>query len=73
MNSTKQLIHEIEYVAELTQASEQVNDAQSKKLRQSYRGARKWIEATEIELQRSRIMMVDGEGNMRPFSLYSEH
>ncbi|MGL6261841.1 hypothetical protein [Vibrio sp. WXL103] len=43
------------------------------KLGQAYQGARKYIEATEVELQRSRIMMMDAEGNLRPLNLYPEH
>ncbi|MGR5166233.1 hypothetical protein ACPV5L_03395 [Vibrio astriarenae] len=73
MISTKQLNHEIGYVAQQVEPTQPTADAQNSKLRQSYQGARKWIEATEIELQRSRIMMVDEKGNMRPLNLYPEH
>lgn len=73
MNSIKQLNQEIGYVAHQSEPVKSQTPPEALKLRKSYQGARKWVEATEVELQRSRIMMVDEKGNMRPLNLYPEH
>lgn len=74
---TKHLQHQIEYQVPKSTPAPAEPSATSKgdslKLGQAYKGARKYIEATEVELQRSRIMMMDAEGNLRPLNLYPEH
>ncbi|MGC9402188.1 hypothetical protein [Vibrio genomosp. F10] len=47
--------------------------ALSYKLRDAYRSERERLEVTEVELNRSRIFMVDKNGNMRIVPLMSEH
>ncbi|WGV98238.1 hypothetical protein QF117_05115 [Vibrio sp. YMD68] len=49
------------------------SQALSYKLRDAYRSERERLEVTEVELNRSRIFMVDKNGNMRIVPLMSEH
>ncbi|WP_295891304.1 hypothetical protein [uncultured Vibrio sp.] len=45
----------------------------SDKLRSAYQSEKNKLEVTEVELNRSRIFMVDKNGNMRILPLMSEH
>ncbi|MGF1719420.1 hypothetical protein L4D20_05150 [Vibrio kyushuensis] len=60
---------------ELDRFESDVEDAQalSYKLRSAYQSERDKLEMTEVELNRSRIFMVDKNGNMRIVPLMSEH
>ncbi|USD34235.1 MULTISPECIES: hypothetical protein [Vibrio] len=51
------------------------NDApqRSSKIVEAYRKERTRQEATEVELNRSKIMMIDEDGNMRKVPILSEH
>ncbi|MEZ8824765.1 hypothetical protein [Vibrio sp. 10N.261.55.A7] len=45
----------------------------SMKLRKAYQSEKNQLEVTEVELNRSRIFMIDKNGNMRIVPLMSEH
>lgn len=45
----------------------------SSKLVEAYRKERTRQEVTEVELNRSKIMMIDENGNMRKVPILSEH
>ncbi|MCG9595620.1 hypothetical protein L1D15_02665 [Vibrio sp. Isolate25] len=51
------------------------NDApqRTSKIVEAYRKERTRQEATEVELNRSKIMMIDEDGNMRKVPILSEH
>ncbi|MFB9136785.1 hypothetical protein M1D72_03390 [Vibrio sp. AK197] len=48
-------------------------DPQSQRLRHAYQNERKKLELTEVELNRSKIFMIDQDGNIKRVSLLSEH
>ncbi|HDM8221282.1 TPA: hypothetical protein P0E24_004878 [Vibrio campbellii] len=56
-----------------TQDVETQNDSLAAKLKASYVAARTQLEITEVELNRSKIMMIDENGKMTKVSILSEH
>ncbi|MBR9786561.1 MAG: hypothetical protein GYB40_01345 [Vibrionaceae bacterium] len=56
-----------------SQDSEQVTSSLAEKLKTAYINARNQFEITEVELNRSKIMMIDEDGNMRKVPILSEH
>lgn len=48
-------------------------DSLAAKLKASYVAARTQLEITEVELNRSKIMMIDENGKMTKVSILSEH
>lgn len=56
-----------------SQDSEQVTSSLAEKLKTAYVNARNQLEITEVELNRSKIMMIDENGNMRKVPILSEH
>ncbi len=45
----------------------------AEKLKAAYIEERSQLEITEVELNRSKIMMIDEDGNMRKVPILSEH
>ncbi|WP_182010761.1 hypothetical protein [Vibrio sp. B1FLJ16] len=56
-----------------SQDSEQITISLAEKLKTAYIEARNQLEITEVELNRSKIMMIDEDGNMRKVPILSEH
>ncbi len=56
-----------------SQDSEQITSSLAEKLKTAYIEARNQLEITEVELNRSKIMMIDEDGNMRKVPILSEH
>lgn len=56
-----------------SQDSEQITSSLAEKLKAAYVEARNQLEITEVELNRSKIMMIDEDGNMRKVPILSEH
>ncbi|MCF7480810.1 hypothetical protein L3V31_03520 [Vibrio sp. J1-1] len=56
-----------------SQDSEQVTSSLAEKLKTAYINARNQLEMTEVELNRSKIMMIDEDGNLRKVPILSEH
>ncbi|MEF1311074.1 hypothetical protein QTO01_13280 [Vibrio mytili] len=56
-----------------TQKSEPSTHPQAEKLKDAYIQERAQLEITEVELNRSKIMMIDENGKMRPVPILSEH
>ena len=56
-----------------SQDSEQVTSSLAEKLKTAYINARDQLEITEVELNRSKIMMIDEDGNLRKVPILSEH
>ncbi len=56
-----------------SQDVETQNDSLVAKLKASYVAARTQLEITEVELNRSKIMMIDENGKMTKVSILSEH
>ncbi len=56
-----------------SQDSEQITSPLAEKLKTAYIEARNQLEITEVELNRSRIMMIDEDGNMKKVPILSEH
>ncbi|WP_255202894.1 hypothetical protein [Vibrio natriegens] len=56
-----------------SQDSEQVTSSLAEKLKTAYINARNQLELTEVELNRSKIMMIDEDGNLRKVPILSEH
>ncbi len=56
-----------------SQDSEQITSSLAEKLKNAYIEARNQLEITEVELNRSKIMMIDEDGNMRKVPILSEH
>ncbi|AEX23924.1 MULTISPECIES: hypothetical protein [Vibrio] len=56
-----------------SQDSEQVTSSLAEKLKTAYINARDQLELTEVELNRSKIMMIDEDGNLRKVPILSEH
>ncbi len=56
-----------------TQDSEQITSSLAKKLKTAYIEARNQLELTEVELNRSKIMMIDEDGNLKKVPILSEH
>ena len=56
-----------------SQDVETQNDSLATKLKASYVAARTQLEITEVELNRSKIMMIDENGKMTKVSILSEH
>lgn len=56
-----------------SQDSEQVTSSLAEKLKTAYINARNQLEITEVELNRSKIMMIDEDGNLRKIPILSEH
>lgn len=56
-----------------SQDVETSNDSLAAKLKASYVAARTQLEITEVELNRSKIMMIDENGKMTKVSILSEH
>ncbi|CAH0526234.1 hypothetical protein CTH30272_00811 [Allocatenococcus thiocycli] len=56
-----------------SQDSEQVTSSLAEKLKTAYINARNQLEITEVELNRSKIMMIDEDGNLRKVPILSEH
>ena len=56
-----------------SQDVETPNDSLAAKLKASYVAARTQLEITEVELNRSKIMMIDENGKMTKVSILSEH
>ncbi|ANQ24878.1 hypothetical protein BA893_18800 [Vibrio natriegens] len=55
-----------------SQDSEQVTSSLAEKLKTAYINARDQLELTEVELNRSKIMMIDEDGNLRKVPILSE-
>lgn len=55
------------------QAAEPDIAQEQDKLREAYICERTKLEFTEIELNRSKIILVDGQGNIKRIPLMSEH
>ncbi len=56
-----------------SQDSEKITSALVKKLKAAYIEARNQLELTEVELNRSKIMMIDEDGNLKRVPILSEH
>ncbi|CAH1525107.1 conserved hypothetical protein [Vibrio jasicida] len=56
-----------------SQEMESTTDSLADKLKAAYVTARTQLEITEVELNRSKIMMVDENGKMTKVSILSEH
>lgn len=56
-----------------SQDVETQTDSLAAKLKASYVAARTQLEITEVELNRSKIMMIDENGKMTKVSILSEH
>lgn len=56
-----------------SQASEKVTSSWAEKLKSAYIEARNQLEMTEVELNRSKIMMIDEDGNLKKVPILSEH
>ncbi len=56
-----------------SQEIESTTDSLADKLKAAYVTARTQLEITEVELNRSKIMMVDENGKMTKVSILSEH
>jgi FMN-dependent NADH-azoreductase len=56
-----------------SQDSEQVTSSLTEKLKTAYIEARSQLEIIEVELNRSKIVMIDEDGNMRTVPILSEH
>ncbi len=56
-----------------SQDSEQITSSWVEKLKTAYIEARDQLEITEVELSRSKIMMIDEDGNLKKVSILSEH
>ncbi len=54
-------------------AKQQTDDSRYAKLRKAYQAERKMLEIIEVELNRSKIYMLDKNGNMKRVSIISEH
>ncbi|SDG98933.1 hypothetical protein SAMN04488136_1063 [Vibrio xiamenensis] len=52
---------------------QETGDLRSAKLRKAYQSERKMLEIIEVELNRSRIYMLDIDGNIKRVPLISEH
>ena len=62
-------------IAEQVEAQdiESDDDSMATKLKAAYLMARTQLEVTEVELNRSKIMMIDESGKMTKVSILSEH
>ncbi len=56
-----------------SQEIESTTDSLAEKLKAAYVTARTQLEITEVELNRSKIMMIDENGKMTKVSILSEH
>ncbi len=56
-----------------SQENEKVTSSLVEKLKAAYIEERSQLEITEVELNRSKIMMIDEDGNMRKVPILSEH
>ena len=56
-----------------SQDNEQITISLAEQLKTAYIEARNQLEITEVELNRSKIMMIDEDGNMRNVPILSEH
>lgn len=56
-----------------SQEVESVEDSLAAKLKAAYITARTQLEVIEVELNRSKIMMIDENGKMTKVSILSEH
>ncbi len=56
-----------------SQDGEQITSSLAEKLKTAYIEARNQLEITEVELSRSKIMMIDEDGNLKKVSILSEH
>ncbi|WP_179885605.1 hypothetical protein [Vibrio sp. ES.051] len=56
-----------------SQENGQTNSSVTEKLKMAYIKAREQLELTEVELNRSKIMMVDQDGNLTKVPILSEH
>ncbi len=57
----------------LPPTEQETGDLRSAKLRKAYQSERKMLEIIEVELNRSRIYMLDKDGNIKRVPLISEH
>ncbi|EGR0721550.1 hypothetical protein QPB21_000308 [Vibrio alginolyticus] len=56
-----------------SQDNEQVTRSVAEKLKTAYINSREQLEIIEVELNRSKIMMVDQDGNLTRVPILSEH
>ncbi len=56
-----------------SQDSEQITSSLAEKLKTAYIEALNQLEIVEVELSRSKIMMIDEDGNMKKVTILSEH